>query len=450
MKFLSYRTLISICTAAFLAFQPQAVAALNLDDILHLAIERDAQLKAETFDAQAQNADGWRSVAGLGPSVIATGKYMASRDSLRTDSEAATEVENKTAHYAENEVSIELEQPLIDLEKINIARRGSREMILADLMKKKSNEDLMLRVHERYYTILSAQENLKLAKAESAALAKQVQTAKEKREVGYGIITDQYDSEARYHLSQATEVARKAALADAREAMTELINLEISEDLDDLPPASPLPTVDKDIDYWLNRSLGNNTDLKIKKIQAEAAHLNQRAAQSRFLPTLKAFADYSQKNPDGGLYDYGEERTEAEIGLKIQMELLAGGTDTAAAIAAKKRAAAAKQRIEMTRRSVCRSVKSIWGTLHSTQELILAYEKAVLASEKALQSTQAGQQEGVKVLLDVLNAQRDYFISRSQYQNAQYAYMVLLEKFRVVVGVTDGDEAIKADTRREK
>lgn len=434
MNLLTYRIPVCLATVVVLILQPQAATALNLENILSLAIENDAQFQAETFDAQAQKAEGWRSVAGLGPSLIATGKYMSSRDSLKPDTETDAEADNKVAYFAENEISIELQQPLIDMEKINMARRGNREMVLADLMNKKSREDLIIRVYERYYDILSAQENLKLAQTESKALEKQVQTAKEKFELGYGTITDQYDSEARYHISQATEVARKAQLDDAREAMTELIDIEIVEDLKALPQDSPLPAMERDIEYWLRLALNNNTDLKMQQLQAETALLNLRAAQSRFLPTLKMFAEYTRSNPDDGLFGYGEERSEADIGLKVQMDLLAGGTDTAAAFAAKKRSSAARQRIEQTRRSVSRSVKSIWESLHSTHELVVAYEKAALASEKALQSTEAGYQEGVKVLLDVLNAQREYFTSKSQYQNARYDYMVLHEKFLIVVG----------------
>ena len=41
----------------------------------------------------------------------------------------------------------------------------------------------------------------------------------------------------------------------------------------------------------------------------------------------------------------------------------------------------------------------------------------------------------MKVLLDVLNAQQDYYRSLRQFKTSRYDYMVLLEKFRQVVGV---------------
>ena len=51
-----------------------------------------------------------------------------------------------------------------------------------------------------------------------------------------------------------------------------------------------------------------------------------------------------------------------------------------------------------------------------------------------MESTQASYDEGAKVLLDVLNAQQDYYRSLKTYKTAHYDYLLLLEKFKLVVG----------------
>ena len=59
------------------------------------------------------------------------------------------------------------------------------ERDMSKLQTKKAYEELLLRVHERYYTVLSTQESLRLAQSESAALQKQLDNAKVKLDCIY-------------------------------------------------------------------------------------------------------------------------------------------------------------------------------------------------------------------------------------------------------------------------
>jgi outer membrane protein len=172
------------------------------------------------------------------------------------------------------------------------------------------------------------------------------------------------------------------------------------------------------------------------------AEFDLRAAESRFLPSLVFFADYTENDPDDGLLGYGEERKETEIGLRLEMNLLAGGRDAAATVAASKRAKGAKEQVKATDRAVKRSVSSLWDSIKNTKTLVEAYQLAVDANKLAMESTQASYDEGAKVLLDVLNAQQDFFRSLREYKTTRYDYMVLLEKFRQVVGVKELTEDI--------
>lgn len=424
------------CLSVFvtLAGYPTVVlATINLPEIIQLALKRDAQLRADTFAAEARNVDGWQSVAGYGPTLTASGASMRSRDSFQPEDSA--KMEDRLAKFNEGEIKVGLEQPVVDLEKGSKALQGMAEMDIAELLKKKAREDLLIKVHERYYAILSAQEAHRLAREESAALQKQLLNAEDKLELGFGTITNKYDTEARYRLSLAAEIARKTDLDNAKKALEEVIDQEITCELEDLQPDMVLPDVPKDLATWLEISGAANIDINIKELQLKTAQLEYRGMQSRFLPTLVLFADYNERYPDNGLFGYGEERSELDVGLRLEAKILSGGRDTAAAIAAGKRVKAAEARATAAKRAMNRSVRSLWESIRQTRELIAAYQQAVTANEKALESTQAAYDEGAKVLLDVLNAQQDYYRSQRQYKTSRYDYMILLEKFRQVVGV---------------
>jgi outer membrane protein len=407
--------------------------SMDLGEIIRLAFKHDAQLRADMFAAEARNADGWQSVAGYGPTLTASGSYMRSRDCSTPKN--STELESRVVDFKEGAITVGLTQPVIDLEKAGKAMQGMTEMDIAELLKKKAYEDLSLKVHERYFAVLSAQESLRVAQAESAALQKQVRNAEEKLELGFGTITDQYDAEARYRLALATEIAGRTELNNGLKALEELIDHEIVGEIEDLAADLVLPKIPGDVETWLKISDAQNTDLGLNRLQAKSAQLQYRAAQSRFLPALVLFADYSDHQPTDGLLGYGEERSEVDVGLRLEVSLLAGGRDSAATVAASRRVDAARARATAANRAVNRSVYSLWDSIDSTRRLVDAYRQAVTANEKALESTLASYEEGVKVLLDVLNAQQDYYRSLRQFKTSRYDYMILLEKFRQVVGV---------------
>ncbi|MBE0585639.1 MAG: TolC family protein [Desulfofustis sp.] len=405
---------------------------LTFQEAIALARIHDARYHAELRDAEVQSAEGWQAVAGYGPTVRVTGSYLRSRDTLRVDGPASPD--DHTASFNEAEITITAEQPLVDLGKAGVAGRGLIDMTIADLRKKKAEEDLHLRVSERYYAVLSSRESHSLDRAETAALKKQLTTAEDKLALGFGTITDRHHAEARYRLALAAEIAGKTALANALTALEEVIGRSVAsrQFAVKLPAAPPLP--EPPLNRWLQLALTHNTDLQISKQQHDVAAINRRIALSRFTPALVLFADYRDRRPDGGLSGYGEDRSETDIGVRLEMDLLTGGQDVAASVAAGRRLRSAARQVQSAQNALTRSIQSLWQSIAGTRELIETYRQATEASRLALESTQASYDEGAKVLLDVLNAQQDYYRSLKTYKTAHYDYLLLLEKFKLVVG----------------
>lgn len=415
-----------------------ASAALSLDQVIVLARNHDAGYRAEHHAASADYADGLRAVAGYGPQVQVVGRYMYSEDTYSPGLES--ELDDRTASFNEAELVIEAEQPLIDLEKANIAVRGLKEMESAQLRRRKADEDLLLDVCERYYAVLSGYDRLQLAKAERKALRTQVASAAERLAVGFGTITDQYHAEARYQLAVAAEIAAQTEEENAERALEALIGRSVTAA--QLEPATDgsVPLLPYTVEHWISTALCRNVDLLMARLQSEQADFSRKAARSRFYPALVLFADYRDRRPDGGLSGYREYRTETDIGLRLEMNLFSGGQDVAGLVAAGQRGQAAKQMVRAAEIAVVRSVRSLWGSIAGTKELIESYQSAAESHRLAVDSTRASFEEGGRVLLEVLDAQQDYYRSLRSLQDARYDYLLLLERFRLVVGVYGNDQ----------
>jgi outer membrane protein len=290
-----------------------------------------------------------------------------------------------------------------------------------------------LKVHEQFYAVLSAQEQLKTARGESEALRQSAKQTKERLSQGAGTITDQDDAEARWRTALATEIAAKTDYENNVKALAETVgqpcgNLEADCE------NCPLPEPGEDLDYWRHQAETANTGLLITGLQYRAAELVLQEKKGRFLPNLVAFADYSHRNSNGGLPSYGDERESMDAGLRLQMDLLAGGADTAAVIAASSRRDEAQERLTEAKRSLERSLTSLWDSLRDGKALTDASRQAAEASERALASTQTAYNEGLRTVIDLLDAQREHYRNLGQYQASRYNYLTLLARFRNVIG----------------
>ena len=414
------------CTAwGSLCWPVPAQAGLSYEQALARAVAQEARHKAEEQDAQASKAEGWRAIAGMGPALTAYAQPSLNEDRLKRDPILAQEYagEDRKVSYHDTEVGLTLRQPLLDVERINTARQGKQRIGLADFMHIKAREDLSIRIAEQYYAVLAAEESYVIRQAEEETLQQQVAAAKERKELGYGTIIDVYDAEARLELARAAAIAGEDEVDNARLALMESLHQGSLEPVEQSPALHMLPRRDKNLDFWQQQAQHSNTELHIRLLQAEMARLEHLALLGRFAPRLGAVASYSYNNPSKSLYYASEEQeSEADIGLRLEMDLLAGGADTAGAVAASKRVQAARLRVEESRRAITRSVQSLWNSLGSTYALAEAYEQSVQANRQALDATREGYREGVKVLVDVLDAQQKYYNALNQSQAVRNNY----------------------------
>ncbi len=437
------------CLIASLFLHVMGISAFALDLVtaLRIAQENDARFKVEQMDTEAKRADGWAQVAALGPRLAVSGKIM--RSTLEYSPEDIAELEDRHLNFYDDEVAVILEQPLIDLEKIYRARRGSCEMDIAAMELRKAREQLVVRVVERYFAQLSAQDELKLANAKLQILESQLETARTGHALGLEDQSALYDILARYETTKAISAVQEAKLVDAREALSETLGESVLEELKGLDEEdSFFELLGNDFEYWLQTAKENNVDCSISRLQSEAARLDEKISMGRFLPALNFFVEYERTSPSDDLNGYGWERDRTDCGIKLQMELLSGGRDLADFIAREKRYRAAKQRIVATQRSIVRQTTATWNSLQRILVSIEAYKNAVEANRKSLQIKEENFKEGLQPMLDVLNVQRDFFIVSNRYQNARYSYITTLIHFKQLVGtLSDTDMALQIDAK---
>ena len=201
----------------------------SLLDVYEIALDNDAQLRAETARYRADLELKTLSLAPLLPQVRA-GASRSLRDSQNTrltitefqgGQVVIDDVTNGSRTFTNN-YDISLSQTLFDLSAWFDWKAGSNRSDQAASTLAAAQQNLIVRVSEAYFGVLRAQDNLSAAKAQERALARQLEQTRQRFNVGLIAITDVYEAEARYDLAGVTQIIEENNVAVARERLSVL------------------------------------------------------------------------------------------------------------------------------------------------------------------------------------------------------------------------------------
>ncbi len=132
-------------------------------------------------------------------------------------------------------------------------------------------QQVMLKAAERYFDFLSAETALEFSRSEKTAIAKQLEQAKKRFEVGLIAITDVHEAQAAYDLAVASEITAINLRASAIEALTEITG-STHEDLARLGADMPLHKPDPEsMDEWTDIAIQQNLQLKAVMLATQIA-----------------------------------------------------------------------------------------------------------------------------------------------------------------------------------
>jgi outer membrane protein len=151
------------------------------------------------------------------------------------------------------------------------------------------------------------------------------------------------------------------------------------------------------------------------------AALEAKRASAAHLPTLDAVATHGQTGQSATTERaVGSDVTSTTIGLQFAMPLYQGGS-----LDSKEREAAAlslkaRQDLENARRSAALTTRQTYLTVINGISQVGALEQARVSSQSALDSNKLGYEVGVRINIDVLNAQQQLFSTERDLALARY------------------------------
>jgi outer membrane protein len=403
---------LACAVSACFAFNAQAQ---NLSTLYEAARVYDATYQSAKSQYEANLAKAEQAKAGLYPTAgLSAG---INRSNVENTNPAVTR--NPTSQN----VTVSASQPLYRPANLASAQQGEKSIALAQATLTTAEQDLIVRVSQAYFDVLASVDSLAFVKAQKAAVAEQLASAKRNFEVGTSTITDSREAQARFDLVVAQEIAAENDLRVKKLALDQLVGKPNTEPKPVALPLS-LPTPQPaDVNAWVAQSEQEHPSIKSAQLALEVAQLETRKAEAGHKPTLDAVASYGIARTLNVPPTDNRANT-ASIGLQFNLPLFAGFATQNRIKETLQLEDKARNDLEGAKRAIAQATRSAYFGVISGQGQVKALEAAEASSQSALDANKLGYQVGVRINIDVLNSQSQLFQTKRDLAKARYDVLV--------------------------
>lgn len=410
-----------LAAALALALASTSSIAENLQQAYELARASDPQLKlAENAMLRSQQEIKLARSALL-PQASASYSLSNSRTTTPLQSDTNAVIADADIDSDSSQFEASVNQTIYDHADYTRlqAARASAERFEASY--RAAEQDLLIRVAQAYFNVLTSQETLASAKAEETAVARQLEQAEQRFNVGLTAITDVHEARARFDAATAAAILSENELDDAKAALTELSGKTIETVAtvrEQIPLTPPEPS---DWSKWVSTALEQSPTLRARELGVKAQEANLRTAKAAHLPTISAFVSYSDSTNDRttGIPGIGNvagtsvrNETDSDstvVGVRLQVPIFTGFANSTRVKQAVFDLESAKDEVEQERRAITRQTRNAYRQVLAGTSEVKAREQALVSARAALEATEAGFEVGTRTIVDVLLSQQLLF-----------------------------------------
>jgi len=437
-----------------LVFSGPASAA-SLLEIYQQALQSDPQIhEAEARRLAALEAKP-QARGVLLPQINATGDWAENDVSGANFSFINNDTTTFDQSSTNTNWNVSLRQSLFRWDQIVNLKRADKTVTRAEAVREAAQQDLIVRVAQRYFDVLAAEDRLTSINANREAIARQLEQAKQRFEVGLIAITDVQESQAAYDQSVANEIGAKRTLATARELMREITG-EYESEFDAPADDFPLINPENNETSWVELSLAQNLNLVASRLDEQLARDEIAFRKTGHYPTLDLVVSTGENTSEGDVFSsspsqgvntniFDDSTTRDQISLQFTVPLFAGGGTSSRVKEAVYLHRASREQLQRVTRETERQARDAYLGVLSEISRVQALEQAVASSRTALQATQAGYEVGTRTIVEVLNSQFSLYVAITNFYQSRYDYIMNAIRLKQAAGTLQIQDLEKID-----
>jgi outer membrane protein len=407
-----------------------------------LQIYRAAQEHDPNYAAARATLDAGREKlpqgrAGLLPNLTFSGNSFWNNNELSVRDIPGSERQN----FNSNGYQLTLSQPLFRWQNWLAYDQAKFQVAEAEANFAQARQDLILRVAQAYFDALLADENLSAVRANKAAIRQQLAAAQKNFDVGSATITDTHEAQARYDLALAQEIAAESEVEAKRNTLLAITGYAPGQLAALRKDAETRPPQPADLKQWVSAAEQGSVAVQIRQTAADIAGREVDRQRAGHYPTVDLVANYA----------YGKSFTQGigvlendyrNIGVQINVPLYLGGQVDSRQREASANRAAAEAMLEATRRNAALAARQHYLGVSSGLAQIRALKVALISSQSALASNKTGYEVGVRINIDVLNAENQVYITRRDLARATFDTLLSQLRLQEAVGALGDDDVL--------
>ncbi|MGB7500978.1 MAG: TolC family outer membrane protein [Azonexus sp.] len=414
--------------------------AADLLQIYHDAQNNDATFSAAKSTLEAGRERTPQARAGLLPTLSLGANTAWNQNDLYFRNNSNT----VPANFNSNGYTLALTQPLFRWQNWVAYDQSKFQVAQAEANFVQAGQDLILRVAQAYFDVLYASESLKAVQANKISIEQQLESAKRNFEVGTSTIVDAQEAQARFDLATAQEIAAESDLEVRQRTLQAIIGKEPGA----LAPfrrgaeiSSPQPA---DMKQWAAAAEKDNISVQIQMAAVEIASREVDRQRAGHYPTIDLVAN---KGKSTALATVGGQlETDFEnIGVQLNLPIFQGGAVVSRQSEASANRAAAESTLEQARRNAALQARQHYLGATNGLAQVRALKAALISSQSSLESNRLGFEVGVRINIDVLNADNQVFVTRRDLAKAVLDTLMSQLRLKAAVGTLSEDDVVAAN-----
>jgi outer membrane protein len=427
--------LLSAALSTCFAFNPAAHAADDLVAVARAALANDAQYQSARAQSLATSEKLPQARAGLLPSLTVSGTTQWNDVTVKQPVNAASQ------HNSHN-FNFQLTQPLFRWANWVQFEQGKLQVAAAEAQLAQARQDVLLRAAQAYFDLLYAHDVLASIEAQKDAASQQLALARKSFEVGTVTITDVHEAQSRFDLANAQGIAAASDIEVKRHALSLITGgapAELRRMRRDVAFAMPEPAR---MDDWVERAQTDGLAVLTQLANQEIAAREIERQRAGHYPSVDLVATYGQnKNVVTFAGNPISNQTEtATVGVQVSVPIFQGFGQESRVREAAYLLDRASAEVDLARRNAALQARQAYLGVANGIAQTAALRAAQVSSQSALDSNKLGYEVGVRINIDVLNAQQQLFATRRDMAKAQYDTMIAQLRLKAAAGQLGEEE----------
>ena len=343
-----------------------------------------------------------------------------------------------TRFYGANTATVVGSQPLYRPgDKAEVAQSSLQMQVVQEQLAA-AEQDLMVRVSQAYFEVLAALDTLAFVQAQKTAVAEQLASAKRNFEVGTATITDTREAQAGFDLVTAQEIGAQNDLQVKKLALDQVVGKMGTQPKTMLAKAEPSALVPAQVEDWVSLSSEKNPALRQAAIGLKVTELETQKAKAALKPTVDMQLSHTFSNntnaSSSGAVPFGATSNLTSGALVLSWPFYTGNALDNRVRETLSLTQKAQADLDAATRTVAQNTRSAFFGVMSGVSQVKALQAAVESSKVALEANKLGYTVGVRINMNVLDAQSKLFDTRAKLAKARYEVLMGHLRLRQVSG----------------